>query len=134
MYSAAKNSPNTNWAWYDMSGDDTDIIITDSHFKTFQKDLQRYLSAENVSVGSAFEAAFRRSLSYMMSPSANSDSVMLIIMAVFWNTVTFIMLFNFISTFIQSRRKYVEVPEYYKSEVLQDYSKGYDPSKTNFEK
>ena len=133
FYSAAKGSPKTNWAWYDMSGDDTDEIITNSHFKTFQNDLQRYLSAENASVSDAFEAAFRRSLDYMMKPSGNEDSAIIVFMAIFWNGVTFFAIFNLISNFVKSRRKYVEVPDYYKSEVLQDYSKGYNPSEHNFD-
>lgn len=111
LYSAASKSPETNWAWYDMSGDDTDRIITNSHFKKFQKDLQSGLSSSGSSVGAAFDAAFKNACDYMMDGSLTEEGIMLIVMAVFWWLCTGLLVFSFVSTFVRSRRKYEEVPE-----------------------
>ena len=132
FYSASKNSPKTNWEWHDMSGDDTDRIITDAHFKTFQKDLNKLLRS-GTSVGAALDSSFEKSLDYMMNSTVDSDAVVFIIMAVFWNAVSITVLIKFIVAFIVSRRKYTEVSEYYKTPILQDYTKGYNPDDTHFE-
>lgn len=132
LYSKPYLSYSTEWEWHDMSGDDTDRIITDAHFSRFQKDLNRLLSSKK-SAGRALDEAFRLSLDYMMDGTFDFDTVVFIIMAVFWNAVSITVLIKFIVSFIVSRRKYTEVPEYYKSPVFQDYSKGYDPNNTYFE-
>ncbi|MCH5208144.1 MAG: hypothetical protein J1F04_04620 [Oscillospiraceae bacterium] len=133
FYSASEMSPSTVWEWHDMSGDDTDRIITDGHFAVFQKDLNNSLRSRSTSVGESLEAAFRNSLDYMMDATVDADGVIFILMGVFWEVISVTTMVMFIRSFIISRRKYTEVSEYYKPPVFQDYSKGYNPSDTHFE-
>ena len=133
FYSASRLFSSTRWEWHDMSGDDTDRIITDKHFEMFQKDLNKLLSSKNTSVGEALEETFRNSLGYMMDATVDADGIIFILMGVFWEIISVTTMVMFIRSFIISRRKYTEVPEYYKPPVFQDYSKGYDPKDTHFE-
>ncbi len=113
VYSEPENAAEldfVDWSWEGMQGNDTDFIITQANFSRFQTDLQTYLTKDSYSVGQAFTQAFKNSEDYIMSSNSNlSAAAPVIIFAVIWNLIVFVMIFSIIKSFICSRRNYVEV-------------------------
>lgn len=101
-----------DWKWEGMQGDDTDHILSESKFERFQKDIQRGLTREDVSVGEAFDTAFSNSLDYIMSVNIDKETTIFVfIFMLIWFTVIGSSVFSIIQQFIRGRRTYEEVPE-----------------------
>ncbi|MGN1089730.1 MAG: hypothetical protein ACI4Q6_04955 [Huintestinicola sp.] len=102
-----------DWSWEGMQGDDTDPILTEASFRSFQTDLMNNLFDESVGAGAAFERAFRNSFEYIMSPRSQTDKETTLIVVIFmtlWNTMIAAVLISAIISFVRSRRQYTEVP------------------------
>lgn len=114
VYSEPENAAElefVDWSWEGMQGDDTDDIITESHFSIFQSDLQRYLTMDDVSVTEAFTRTFSHSLTYMMSSSPDYDLIFgMGFFALLWNAFILFFIILTIRSYINSRRNYEEVP------------------------
>lgn len=112
LYSEPENAEEldfVDWSWEAIQGDETDRILTEDHFDKFSIDLHDDLLRDSVSVGEAFENAFKNSLTYMMKGDRR-ESVSMGIFSLFWNFIVGIFIFNVISDFIKGRRDYQEVP------------------------
>lgn len=111
VYSEPENAEEldfVDWSWEAIQGDETDPILTESKFSTFQNDLHDDFLREDVSVGEAFEHAFENSLTYMMEKDSG-DVLPAIFMAVVWNLIVFSVVISLIKGFVTSRRDYQEV-------------------------
>lgn len=103
------NNGFVDWSWEGMQGDDTDSIITSNNFSEFQKDLQRYLTMNDYTVGEAFQQAFHNSLGYIMENDNNSNMNPFIIFALIWDLIILLIVCSTISRFVKSRRSYEQV-------------------------
>ncbi len=107
----ANESGFIDWSWVEMQGDDVDAIMTGAKFDIFRQDLDKYLTIDKYSVAEAFQMTFSEAKTYIM----NRDAVLfdILIMAfstVFWNVITGIFVYGFVTGFIRGRREYTEVP------------------------
>lgn len=112
VYSEPENAEEldfVNWSWEAIQGDETDRILTEDHFDKFSSDLHDDLLRDSVSVGEAFENAFKNSLTYMMKGD-RGESASIGIFSLFWNFFIGIAIFSLINDFIKGRREYQEVP------------------------
>ncbi|MDO5559893.1 MAG: TPM domain-containing protein [Oscillospiraceae bacterium] len=106
-----------DWSWEGIQGDDTDPIITEEHFSKFQRDLQKYLTKDDVSVTDAFNTAFSDSLVYMMSGDTDKiNSYIMICMGVFWGMIMLSVVCSAVRSYLISCREYHEVPMDYSGE------------------
>ncbi len=104
-----RNSDFIDWYWEGMQGDDTDAIISESHFAKFQTKLHSGLVRENVSVGEAFEDAFSDSLDYMMKPSfPSAEKAETLFFAFIWDLFIVIYIAGILNSWFNSRRQYYE--------------------------
>ncbi|MDE6529763.1 MAG: hypothetical protein K2K96_03195 [Lachnospiraceae bacterium] len=113
VYSEPENAAEldfVDWSWEGIQGDDTDSILTESNIERFGDDLHDNLLRNNVSVGEAFEKAFKKSLTYMMERENNGDTVATLLFAVIWNVVIFSAVGGVIRSYIIGKRDYQEVP------------------------
>ena len=113
VYSEPENAAEldfVDWSWEGIQGDDTDRILTESNIERFNEDLHDNLLRNNVSVGEAFEKAFKKSLTYMMKSENNSETVVALLFAVIWNTVIISAVVGVIRSYIIGKRDYQEVP------------------------
>ncbi len=105
-----KNSEFNDWFWEGMQGDDTDAIISETHFRKFQTALHAGLARKGVSVEDAFSDAFSDSLSYMMKPGIPTDEYTLemLVFALIWDIFVTAFLISLINSWINSRRTYYD--------------------------
>ncbi len=113
VYSEPENAAEldfVDWSWEGIQGDDTDPILTESNVDRFGDDLHDNLLRNNVSVGEAFEKAFKKSLTYMMKNNNGGEAVASLVFAVIWNVVIFYAVGGVIRSYIIGKRDYQEVP------------------------
>lgn len=103
------NRNDVDWHWDAIQGDNTDNIITESHFKIFQSDLMT--SLEDKSPGKAIELAFENSLDYMMNKEKSRNDPARIMMAAMMLFFISMALFPVIKSLAAIGRQYEEVPE-----------------------
>ncbi|MDE6714766.1 MAG: TPM domain-containing protein [Lachnospiraceae bacterium] len=113
VYSEPENAEEldfVDWSWEGIQGDDTDRILTESNIERFGDDLHDNLLRNNVSVGEAFEKAFKKSLTYMMKGGSNEDTMSWLLFSIVWNTFVIFAISGIIRSYIIGKRDYQEVP------------------------
>ena len=113
VYSEPENAAEldfVDWSWEGIQGDETDPILTESKVERFGDDLHDNLLRNNVSVGEAFEKAFKKSLTYMMKRENNGDIIATLLFAVIWNVFIISAVVGVIRSYIIGKREYQEVP------------------------
>lgn len=102
-----------DWSWEGMQGDDTDPIITEASFQSFQTELMNELFNESTGVGESFETAFRNWQGQIMQPKSQTDKdtiISVVLFMILWNAMIAAVLISAIISFARSRRQYTEVP------------------------
>lgn len=113
VYSEPENAAEldfVDWSWEGVQGDETDRILTESKSERFGNDLHNNFLRNDISVGEAFESAFKESLTYIMTNLNKKEMLTWILVTVIWNTVVFFAVAGVIRSYIIRSRDYQEVP------------------------
>lgn len=82
LFVYAVNADGTDWYWAGMQGNDTDNILTKSHFDRFQRDTQKYLNQDSYTFDAAMANAFKNATGYMLKVDIDSMPI-IVFLAVF---------------------------------------------------